>query len=763
MKYPIVGYLDQWSVQAGNSLQAMLSARSPGQVDVQVVRIRRNDPRPGSPDYVEDLIDHPANRSYSVDHQPVYSGSWCRIPTEGISGGTGLGITAWIWPTLLERDRQVIVHCRATVSAEGTAEADADQQMAGSGSVQVNLVLLQHGTVAVELGIEGKEPITVRFPTPVQERCWYRVHVSIDPGTGVIRLGCVPGRRGEAGGGDEVVSESHRIPHLQPVEVGLAAVPLFDGKDRMHSQAAYDHFNGKIADPSVSRHPLPLGGQPGPWHHLLGRWDFSTDMEAVLVKDTGPNHVNGRLYNFPTRAMTGPQWDATSQDPRICPSAYNAIHFHEDDIGDCGWEPTLALDIPSEWGSGVYALRLRKGEGEYYLPFVVRPALGAPTARAAVLLPTGTYQVYGNHSATPAFGHEEMKRVPAPTWETAENGPVNESTFGRSAYFPHQDGSGISVCSRLRPVVEFRPKFARMADKKGLGVDKFGLDLYLLEWLNQQNIAVDVITDEDLHREGYALIEPYSALITGCHPEYVTDAMFDALEAYQDNGGRLMYLGGNGFYLRIAFHPDHRGILEIRRGVARGLAWEADPGEEGSAFDGAPMGEWNHLGRPARRLVGVGFSAQCTRFDAQPFVRTEHSHDPRAAFIFENVDDEVLGDFGVAAGGAAGHELDRSDYSRGTPAHALVIADATDLGAHWLPARDDLGPGRSTDENTYKRGEIVFFETAAGGAVFSAGSNTYIGSLTHNNGDNNISTMTRNVLLRFLDAEPFHLPTPSRP
>ena len=33
--------------------------------------------------------------------------------------------------------------------------------------------------------------------------------------------------------------------------------------------------------------------------------------------------------------------------------------------------------------------------------------------------------------------------------------------------------------------------------------------------------------------------------------------MLDALQAYLDRGGRLMYLGGNGFYWRIAFHPEH--------------------------------------------------------------------------------------------------------------------------------------------------------------------------------------------------------------
>ena len=47
------------------------------------------------------------------------------------------------------------------------------------------------------------------------------------------------------------------------------------------------------------------------------------------------------------------------------------------------------------------------------------------------------------------------------------------------------------------------------------------------------------------------------------------------------------------------------------------------------------------------------------------------------------------------------------------------------------------------------RAEIVYFETKAGGAVFSTGSITFCGSLSHNNYDNDISRLLENVLRRF--------------
>ena len=57
------------------------------------------------------------------------------------------------------------------------------------------------------------------------------------------------------------------------------------------------------------------------------------------------------------------------------------------------------------------------------------------------------------------------------------------------------------------------------------------------------------------------------------------------------------------------------------------------------------------------------------------------------------------------------------------------------------------------------RSDIVFFETPDNGAVFSVGSITYCGSLLTNNGDNDISQLTKNVLNRFADpASKFEMP-----
>ncbi|MHC2327137.1 hypothetical protein [Bradyrhizobium diazoefficiens] len=66
--------------------------------------------------------------------------------------------------------------------------------------------------------------------------------------------------------------------------------------------------------------------------------------------------------------------------------------------------------------------------------------------------------------------------------------------------------------------------------------------------------------------------------------------------------------------------------------------------------------------------------------------------------------------------------------------------------------------GLDGTQNALVRADMVFFETANGGAVFATGSITYGVSLGHNNYDNNISAITLNVVTRFLDPAPFVIP-----
>lgn len=77
-----------------------------------------------------------------------------------------------------------------------------------------------------------------------------------------------------------------------------------------------------------------------------------------------------------------------------------------------------------------------------------------------------------------------------------------------------------------------------------------------------------MVTDQDVHREGLELLPAAKCVMLGSHPEYVTEAMLDALDAYVEGGGRLMYLGDNGLYwvTRSESAADHGGA-EVRNAI----------------------------------------------------------------------------------------------------------------------------------------------------------------------------------------------------
>ena len=49
---------------------------------------------------------------------------------------------------------------------------------------------------------------------------------------------------------------------------------------------------------------------------------------------------------------------------------------------------------------------------------------------------------------------------------------------------------------------------------------------------------VDFHTEEDLHVEGVELLKQYDVVLTGHHPEYISEEMMDYYHDYQMQGGR---------------------------------------------------------------------------------------------------------------------------------------------------------------------------------------------------------------------------------
>ncbi len=110
----------------------------------------------------------------------------------------------------------------------------------------------------------------------------------------------------------------------------------------------------------------------------------------------------------------------------------------------------------------------------------------------------------------------------------------------------------------------------------------------------------------------------------------------------------------------------------MRRAEGGLRAWDALPGEYHHSFTGEHGGFWRANGRAPQCLKGVGFI--CQGFDRCSCYRvTPAAADPRIAWAFAGIQDDVIGDFGLLQGAAAGLEIDSADHRLGTPPNALLI------------------------------------------------------------------------------------------
>ena len=749
----VLGYTDRLSVQPGEKVQFMVSSQRPT-YRTDLVRLIHGDENPEGPGVKEELIDSPVNGDYPGREQRLYSGSYATVPDSSALHQSGsFTLQCWIYPTTPE------------LGVQGILTKWSPTQDSGYG-----LFIDEDGSLALWLAGSGGEVERVSTGVPLRAAQWYFVAGVYDAGEGRVSLYQQPVTIWPR---DESAASTQKAVRLSSFVENDSAFLMagYWGREDSGKAIVQGHLNGKIDSPRLfgralnaeETGSLSRDADPGELDGLVAAWDFGRDFSSATVTDASPNRLHGEAINMPARAMTGHNWKGNEADFRSAPAEYGAIYFHDDDLEDAGWEVDFELTVPEGMRSGVYAARLRAGEGEGsedYVPFFVRPPKGTSTAPIVFLAPTCSYLAYANlHTPADPVSQVRYRRLIGRSFEYPVQAQDKFTVEHRltSLYDRHRDRSGVAYSSRLRPILNMRPKYFMQMLASGSGAPhQFNADLHLLDWMEQRGYEFDVVTDEDLHFEGAELLARYPVVVTGTHPEYWSGQMLDSLETYLSGGGRLMYLGGNGFYWITSFAPGRPHVVEVRRW--RGTeAWEADPGEFHHSTTGELGGLWRFRGRPPQRYTGVGFSAQ--GFDySLPFHRGPDRLDPRAEFIFEGVgEDEVIGDFGLVQGGAGGFEVDRADAALGTPPHALVTASAqgfSDAYQHVVEEVLSSDSQQGGSVNPLVKGDLVFFEGPKGGAVFSVGSISWCGSLSHNDYDNNVSRITGNVLTRFSSEDP---------
>jgi len=739
----LLAYTDRVSAMPGEQVEIKVSAPEPGAYRARLIRLICGDDSPGGPGFKAEEIASPIAHSYPARLQPIHAGSHIEFRRGGPQLAGSFTFFAMLWPTLpLKGAPQAIMGNFDAANRSGCS-----------------LLVDGSGRLAVQL---GDSPL-LHLDRPLHDRNWYLVSLAFDAASGTITL---RQRALHHRGPGEAVAEASR--RLEPPVAAIARTGAgVGGPFRIAAWSsgaiAAAHFNGKIDSPAVIGRALDavtierLAGdrQALTGNGILAAWDFSRGMSGVTIEDASGNGHDGRTVNMPARAMKGWNWQGNEYNWVHAPAQYGAIHFHDDDLYDCDWETDFAWELPRDLKSGVYCIHLtqdgKEQTYEEYTPIFVRPAPHQKRAALALLIPTASYWAYANHQMATSWTFDELSTGNFEVFTEVDRYFEEHPGFGQSTYDLHSDGSGVCYASSLRPILNMRPK---------THLWQFSADTHITDWLEQEKIDYDVITDDDLEREGFDLLKPYRCVMTGTHPEYYTLKMLDAVQAYTDLGGRLVYMGANGFYWRIAYHPELPGVIEHRRAEDGMRAWISEGGEYTMGFTGELSGLWRRMDRAPNRLVGTAFAAQ--GFDhASAYRRRPESFDPRAAFIFEGVGkDEVIGDFGSIGGGAAGWEIDRADAAQGTPLHALIVAEATEFPAsyHWV--KEEFNHTHSAiDGETCPmiRCDMVFFETPKGGAVFSTSSISWAGALAHGGYKNNVSRITANVVKRFLDPKPFAL------
>lgn len=359
--------------------------------------------------------------------------------------------------------------------------------------------------------------------------------------------------------------------------------------------------------------------------------------------------------------------------------------------------------------SGLYYFHARTPSGwQFAFPWIVAPA--RPTAPIAVLASNITWNAYNAFGGRSNYiNADELPDVPIVNsrQELKRYTDAMHQTWGCSAYAPlsferPEPINHIGLEERITDPIEGRAA-CHIAPA----------EWRLLGWLEREGFAYDFYAETQLDN-GLLDLSAYRVLMISTHPEYWTRRMYDRVKNWvQAEGGRLMYLGGNGLNCEVQLHDD--GSMSVLNGKISSL-WPDGIGAE-SRF------ALRH--EPESKLLGVIFTPTGIMTGA-PYRVVDGS-----SWVFEGTGLNTGDVFGQQSlhmrcpGGASGHETDK-------------------ISASSPPSVQLLAKGLNPDDGG---AEMTWYETPSGGAVFSAGSICYPSSLPV---DDSISRVTGNVLRRML-------------
>ena len=680
----IQAYFEEWSRRPGDKVRLAISTPH-ASIHASLVRLTSG---PGQGDSIEGRVtDFSSVLDTTVPGriQATMVGSYAELSLPAATGRL-VSVHCWVWPTVPERAAPQAVWSLGDIAL-----------VTASGGIE----------------LRSKTNVVAFIPNAVVGKHWYSILVTIGDGELSIDLKRLDGK----------VSSHHTVRTTTTMTTSSETL-ILAASGVGPSGSPLLPFNGKIDSPTLYLEK-PTADAIAAWHAgnvpkatAWAAWKLGEDFAAETILPTFKDSPPGRLVNGVERGVTGRNWDGRSGSFTETPQQYCTLQFHDDDMVDAGWSYDIEFALPDTLRSGVYAVRLKAGGNHTHFPLFVGPRTGM-TAPVLFLIPTNTYLAYGNdHLASLDFSsvmpHDKV--VPAD-----EQYLFSHPEPGRSCYDTHADGTPVRYSSRRRPLFNVRPGFPNWLTGS---YRHFPVDMYIVEWLEHVGIEYHVVTDEDLEREGRALIDRYAVVVTGSHPEYWTRTGLDILDGYLKEGGRIMYLGGNGFYWVTSRDPKKSWVIEVRRDNSGTRCWDAPHGERTHVNNAEAGGIWRNRGRAPNKMLGVGFASEGWSKGCG-YRRLDASYASPAAKFFDGISEEIVGDYGHVLGGAVGDEVDRFDVALGSPEHAYVLGTSTGLGNEYQLVIEDLTlslPGQGGAERPdMVRADMVLFRSTAEAGFFRLG------------------------------------------
>ena len=399
---------------------------------------------------------------------------------------------------------------------------------------------------------------------------------------------------------------------------------------------------------------------------------------------------------------------------------YTQMGMQWNKIGYGSAHHTQMVEGPQK--SGLYYLHAKTESGKFFsFPWIVAPE--KPTAKIAVLASTNTWNAYNNFGGR--SNYINSNRLPDLPTVNARQDLIRYTKVGVFNVWGFEDDEYAPLSFERPELGNFVKEDEEVTDPiwGRLQCGMAPAEWRFLGWLEREGFEYDYYSEAHLHY-GDLDLDAYDVLCISVHPEYWSAEMYKRVKEWvYERGGKLMYLGGNGLNCEVEFLDPATMRFKTHLAPARGGdLGMPDPNDPTRYLESRTH---RSLGESEASLLGV-VTTDSGIMTAAPYraIKTDHW-----AFAGTGLKDgDIFGEASLQEridGGASGHETDKMSPS--SPPNTVLLAKGTN--------RDEGG------------GEIVYYETESGGAVYSVGSITYNASILV---DPHISRITANVITRFL-------------